>query len=57
MDKFDQKFGEFSKELNELSESNETMRSREKKYKRTINQLEIKNLELEEKLKYAQQRN
>ena len=39
------------------SESNETMRSREKKYKRTINQLEIKNLELEEKLKYAQQRN
>ena len=57
MDKFDQKFEEFSKELSELSESNETMRSREKKYKRTINQLEIKNLELEEKLKYAQQRN
>ena len=57
MDKFDQKFEEFSRELTELTDANQNMRDREKKFKRTINQLEVKNLELEEKLKYATQRN
>jgi len=36
MDKFDQKFTEFSQELNELTDSNMNMKEREKKYKRTI---------------------
>jgi len=53
MDKFDQKFEEFSRELTELTDANQNMRDREKKFKRTINHLEVKNLELEEKLKYA----
>ena len=57
LDKFDQKFTEFSTELNELTESNLNLKEREKKYKRAIQQLEVKNLELEEKFKYAQQRN
>ena len=57
MDKFESKFTEFSNELAELTEQNQTYREREKKYKRTINSLELKNLELEEKIKYAQQRN
>ena len=53
MDKFDGKFTEFSKELTELTESNMNHKEREKKYKRMINQLEVRNLELEEKFKYA----
>ena len=57
MDKFDQKFTEFSQELNELTESNLNMKEREKKYKRQIHQLEVRNLELEEKFKYANVRN
>ena len=57
MDKFDQKFTEFSQELNELTDSNLNLKEREKKYKRTINQLELRNLELEEKFKYANVRN
>lgn len=57
MDKFDQKFTEFQHELTELTQSNVVMKEKEKKYKRTINQLEVRNLELEEKFKYAHQRN
>lgn len=57
MDKFEQKFGEFQSELNELTDSNQEFRDKEKKYKRLINQLEVRNLELEEKFKYANQRN
>ena len=57
MDKFDQKFTEFSTELTELTESNQNMKDREKKYKRTIQKLEVRNLELEEKFKYAKIRN
>ena len=57
MDKFDQKFTEFSQELNELTESNLTLKEREKKYKRQMHQLEVRNLELEEKFKYAHARN
>ena len=53
MDKFDQKFTEFSQELNELTDSNMNLKEREKKYKRTIHQLELRNLELEEKFKYS----
>ena len=36
LDKFDQKFTEFSSELNELTESNLNLKEREKKYKRAI---------------------
>ena len=57
MDKFESKFTEFSQELSELTEQNQSLKDREKKYKRTINNLEVKNLELEEKLKYAHLRN
>lgn len=57
MDKFESKFGQFAQELTQLTEQNENMREREKKFKRTINKLEVYNLELEEKFKYAQLRN
>lgn len=57
MDKFESKFGQFAQELTQLTEQNEHMREREKKFKRTINKLEVYNLELEEKFKYAQLRN
>lgn len=57
MDKFEHKFAEFAHELTQLTEQNEYMREREKKFKRTINKLEVVNLEFEEKFKYAQQRN
>jgi len=36
MDKFEEKFVEFSRELTELTESNETLRDRERKLKRAI---------------------
>lgn len=57
MDKFDQKFTEFSQELGELSEQNQIFKEKEKKFKRTIHNLELRNLELEEKMKYAHIRN
>jgi len=53
MDKFEAKFAEFGQELTQLNEQNELLQEREKKFKRAINKLEVKNLELEEKLKYA----
>ena len=34
-----------------------SLKEREKKYKRQIHQLEVRNLELEEKFKYANARN
>ena len=36
MDKFEQKFTEFQDELNELSLDNQSMKEREKAYKKTI---------------------
>jgi len=53
MDKFETKFVEFSRELGELTDQNALMKEREKKHKRTINKLEVANLELDEKLKYS----
>lgn len=57
MDKFEAKFAEFSQELGELTDQNAEMKDKERKLKRTVNKLEVANLELEEKLKYSQQRN
>ena len=57
MDKFETKFAEFSQELGELTDQNAQMKEKEKKLKRTVNKLEVANLELEEKLKYSLQRN
>ena len=53
MDTFEQKFTEFARELSDLNDQNMALKDREKKYKRTLNQLEVKNIELEEKFKYA----
>lgn len=57
MDKFELKFTEFATELKDLTSQNQALKEKERKYKRTINQLEVKAIELEEKYKFANQRN